>query len=343
MTRIAIVAAAAALALLRWVDPWLVESVRLKTFDYYQIARERVQTDDIVIVEVTNDDVERVGQWPWPRIDVAHAVLKLREAGAALVVLPMVFSEPDRQGGDQFLTDVLDGVVISQAPAKRSSRRLGVQRGVAVVGEDATRWLESYPGVVQPLEQHAAAAAGVGVLSATAEVDGVVRRMPMAVTVAGELYPTLSLEVTRVLAGDESYQIRVTEAGVESVRIPKYGKIPTDERGRVWIRYDREYSTVSLSEVGDLRDRIAILTVSADGVASLAPTPMGLRNVAEVQAAVASTLIEGSALSRPWYADSAEVALVALAGVAVAAVAPDRKSTRLNSSHVSESRMPSSA
>ena len=321
MYRLIVVGVVAALALLRWHDPWLVETARLKTFDYYQLSAERTKSDLFSIVEIDNDDVDRVGQWPWPRIEVAAAVERMYGAGAALVVLPMVFSEPDRQGGDAILADVLPGAVVAQAPSNRTSRRLGTQRGVAVVGGDATLWLEQYAGVVQPLEVHASAAAGVGVVAASPEIDGVVRRVPLAVAVAGELYPSLALETLRVMAGDVSYQARVTEAGIESFRVPKYGKIPTDSRGRVWIRYDREFDTSTYSEMRDLSGRVAILTVSAEGAATNAPTPYGLRNIAEVQASLLSTLTDGTALSRPDWADLAEVALVAAAGLAAAALA----------------------
>lgn len=58
MYRLIVVGVVAALALLRWHDPWLVETARLKTFDYYQLSAERTKSDLFSIVEIDNDDRE---------------------------------------------------------------------------------------------------------------------------------------------------------------------------------------------------------------------------------------------------------------------------------------------
>ena len=50
---------------LRFQDGWLIETARLKTFDYYQVSKQRTPSEQISIIEITDDDIENQGQWPW--------------------------------------------------------------------------------------------------------------------------------------------------------------------------------------------------------------------------------------------------------------------------------------
>ena len=83
------------------------------------------------------------------------------------------------------------------------------------------------------------------------EGDGVVRRMPLVVQIDGQLYPSLSMEILRVAAGDLSYQMKTGEGGIEALRIPKYKKILTDANGAVWIDFKWKTKTYSLNKLTD--------------------------------------------------------------------------------------------
>jgi adenylate cyclase len=54
----------------------------------------------LAIVEIDEKSIEQYGQWPWKRDAIADIVWRLREAGAGVIVLPILFSEADRLGGD---------------------------------------------------------------------------------------------------------------------------------------------------------------------------------------------------------------------------------------------------
>ena len=45
---------------LRLQDGWLVETARLKTFDFYQISKNQEKSDQISIVEITDDDIDNI-------------------------------------------------------------------------------------------------------------------------------------------------------------------------------------------------------------------------------------------------------------------------------------------
>ena len=112
----------------------LVETARLKGFDFLQQQDTQVVSQDIGIVTIDEAALEKFGQWPWKRDILADILWQLREAGAGIIVLPILFSEYDRLAGDQALLEALagNGVVIGQNGSFKADKN-GVPRGVATV------------------------------------------------------------------------------------------------------------------------------------------------------------------------------------------------------------------
>jgi len=79
-------------------QPTLVEVIKLRTFDYF------IETEDptgtIVLLNLTEEDIQSEGGWPFPRERLAEIHIDLLNAGAASVSWVAVFSEPDRFGGE---------------------------------------------------------------------------------------------------------------------------------------------------------------------------------------------------------------------------------------------------
>ena len=116
-------------------DPQVKEILRLKSFDILLQSETKEISKDIAIVAIDEKAIEKYGQWPWKRDVLANVILELREKGAGVIVLPMLFSEPDRLGGDLDLTNVLEyGIVISQIGTNQINKN-GVPRGVAKVND----------------------------------------------------------------------------------------------------------------------------------------------------------------------------------------------------------------
>ena len=84
-------------------DPQVKEILRLKGFDLLLQSEERTQSQDIGIVTIDEKSIEKYGQWPWKRDVLADLIIKLREQGAGIIVIPILFSEEDRLGGDDAL------------------------------------------------------------------------------------------------------------------------------------------------------------------------------------------------------------------------------------------------
>ena len=52
---------------IRALDPYPVEIIRLKGFDWLQQADTPVHVEDIVLVNIGERSLAEKGQWPWPR------------------------------------------------------------------------------------------------------------------------------------------------------------------------------------------------------------------------------------------------------------------------------------
>jgi adenylate cyclase len=130
----------------------------------------------------------------------------------------------------------------------------------------------------------------------------------MVVQSDGKLYPSISLETLRVASGDPSFQVKVTDGNIEAVRIPKFGKITTDQLGRIWVDWSakpREHSAIHLPK--NFEGGIVIVGLTAKGLNNPVASPIGAIYPHHLQAAVLETVISGTNISRPDYADGAEL------------------------------------
>jgi adenylate cyclase len=304
---------------IRIVDPSFVESVRLRYFD--TLITAKAPTDNnIVTVNIDEAALDKYGQWPLPRARYADIVRDLYQRGAGLVVLNVLMPEVDRTGGDSRLAQAMQQypVILSSVGADKN-KNTAQKFGLVVIGPyDAP--ILTYPGIianVPPLEK---SAVGVGTTNTLPEIDGVNRRMPLLTQVQDNtgtfIFPSLSMEILRVAAGDTTQQVKLNEYGVEKMRIPKFGPIATDSAGRVWIDWSQRNQSYSLADLPkDLAGAIVIVGPTAAGIANPLPTAIGAVWPHDVQAATVGTMFNNVVIQRPDWADGAEILALVLAGV----------------------------
>ena len=304
----------AALILLRIADPWPIETLRLKFFDSLFALDDPVPSETIAIYNIDENALADKGQWPWPRSYLADLNNELLNKGAAAVVYTALFPEEDRFGGDAAFAQSMAGLptFLSAVATTDTSRKDGWHIGVSTIGpvlENAPEYSGILPNV--PLLQ--SAAVGTGIVNSALEIDGLVRRVPMLVRVGDSLYPALGLDVLRGLAGDPSYQAKAGDAGIQAVRVPQFSTINTDHLGRVWLKWNTTFSN-------DVESKIVLVGVTAAGVSPMVSTPIGLMHPHRIQAALFETLMQGTSPTRPDWSLAAEIALILVIGVVVAAL-----------------------
>ena len=311
----AIITLFAVIGLRTW-DSQFIESVRLRYFDTLITSQPAVQ-NNIHTVDIDEATLEKYGQWPLPRDQYARIIQDLYSRNAGLVVFNVLMPNPDRAGQDAVLARTMKQhpVILPSVPSDRTQNQPRVP-GSAVIGAEWAESIVQYPGMIANVPVLENAAAGVGIVGTLPEIDGVNRRVPLVVTVDGGIYPALSLEVLRVAAGDSTVQVKLSEFGVEKMRVPQFGPVTTDSMGRVWIDWSQRSHSHSLVNLPkDFGGGIVIVGPTAAGIGNPVPTAMGAVFPHELQAAVAATMINQVVIQRPAYADTLEIMAVLLAGL----------------------------
>ncbi len=351
-----------ALIPLRLADPRPLQELRLRTFDFLQVLRPREQKiHPVAVVDIDEDSLKAIGQWPWPRTTVADLVTRITQAGALTIGFDVIFPEPDRMSpavaeqsfrgidaetrakldslpsNDEVLADAIkqSRVVVGEAgtanATPKSPAEAALQTGFAIRGPDPAPYLVTFPGVLRnvlPIEQ---AAAGRGLFSINPEHDGIIRRVPVIMEAQGALVPSLTMDMLRVVTHSGAILVRVNEAGVQSVAVPGL-EVPTDEHGQFWVHFNKHDPArfVSAKDVlqgnvapDRLRGKLVLIGTSAIGLLDLKTTPVeAAMPGVEVHAQILESVLTKSLLVNPNYAIGAELTAAVLFGLAIIVAAP---------------------
>ncbi len=290
------------LGILAWVysiNPPFLESIKLRYFDTLIVNQQPVE-NNIYTVNIDEPSLEAYGQWPWPRGDYGKLIEDLYARGAGLVVFNVLMSEEDRSGEDAIL-----GLTMQQLPVivtmlgAEDNKNEPVNPGATIVNSDFLNTIPSVPGIIANIPDIEFNAVGSGITNSWPEVDGVTRRIPLVVESGGTLYPNVTMEVLRVLAGDPSFQIKLNPLGVDKLRIPQFGVIQTSPTGEVWIDWSQRSKSVSAVDLpDDFAGGIVFVGPTAAGLTQPLATAAGSVFPHEVQAAMLGTVFNESNISR---------------------------------------------
>jgi adenylate cyclase len=348
-------------AALRIADPAPLEELRVRTFDSFQRIEPRVKTArPVTIVDIDEKSLAKLGQWPWPRTNIADMITNLTRLGAVVIAFDIVFAEPDRLNPDAAANTMryLDEATRSKlralpsndqifADAMRRSRVVVGETGLAEVtskfdetlpvtgfamlGEDPQPFLFDFPGLLRNVHVLEEAAAGRGLFTIKVERDGIVRRVPMMMRAQDATMPSLSFEILRVATGTPTIIIKSDRAGIKSVGVRGL-EIPTDRNGQLWVHFARHDPSiyVSAAEVIDgsvaqekIAGKLVLIGTSAVGLNDIKTTPVSsaIPGV-EIHAQVLEAALTKQLLSQPPYGPLLEFGAALLLGILVIAFAP---------------------
>jgi adenylate cyclase len=263
------------LALAKLLAPPLFERTGGLVFDAYQRLSPRPWKEaGVRIVDIDDESIRRLGQWPWPRTELAAMTRAIADAGAASIAFDIVPSEADRTaprflaareagaGAGPALLGALRALpdpdarfaeALASAPAvlgfflTQDGNRAEVRpkAGFAVAGSDPGASLVDYSGAILPLDLFQRAASGLGFVSIKGDADGIIRRVPLLARTKQGLVPSLAAEALRVAQGAGGMIVRSSDASGEldagapetvGVKIGEV-EVPVTERGEIWIHY----------------------------------------------------------------------------------------------------------
>ena len=289
----------ALLIALRISDPFLLESSRLSFFDYLQREQEPVTSEQIVLVDIDEKTLDKFGQYPFPRKIIADEVSILNHS---IVAFNILFSEPDRSGGDKYFSDVLFDMnaLVAIAPTHRTNTDFRPQKpGLAQFGElEVTQALPSVPGMLFARPEIMNSLVGYGTISSEKDVDGIVRRTALITNFENNFYPAFALDILRVAAGDISYQTKTDEYGVQFVRIPKFKVIDTDNQSNVNIAFWNEFKRYSFTQLEAVPENSIVIVGATFAGSTILSTPLGSMYPHDIQANLLKTMIDGITITR---------------------------------------------
>ena len=299
----------------RVLDPSFVESVRLRYFDQL-ITSQPAKEVPIHTVNVDEAALDKYGQWPFPRGHYAEIIKELYKREAGLVVFNVLMPESDRFKQDsQLAATIKEYPVVLPALGHTKGKNTDHGSPVQVVGQDPNGKVVEYPGLINSIDTISELAVGVGIVNTFPEIDGVVRRMPLVIAAGENIHPALSLETIRAAAQDK-IQVKIGDTGVEAVRVPKVGRISTDNLSRIWIDWAGKPKEHSLAELPkSFEGGIVILGLSAAGLANPVATAAGEVWPHYLQGAVIGTMMTQTNIQRSGDADLYEILVISAAGI----------------------------
>ena len=280
-----------------------LEILKLKTYDAFIQTPE--PSGNFVILNITEEDVEREGGYPFPRKRLADINMELLAKGAIGVGWAISFPQADRFGGDNDLARSLgyapsviamfeDGKGIY--PASPGTVVLGNSVG-GIISSGVKANHSSYDEVLQ------------GLAIAPTDVDQLVRRMPLLVkTPNNEWIPSFGTQIYKSLFGIKTYIIKTNENGIEEISIQGIPPIKTDILGRKWISWVNTPQT-DLQEM-EVNNKFVIVGVTANGVMPQIATPVGLVEPHKIQTALAESILIQNSPYIPDYALVVELSIV---------------------------------
>ena len=336
-------------------DP--VKTLRYKTWDYFQQIQPRANISDrVVVVNITESDLKKYGQWPWPRHILALLHANLTDSGAVLVNYNVLFAEPDRMGGKEylksfpmteevreqlgaFLTDTdsvfayaikeSKNVVLMMSVKSDKDQILPTTTPIIQKGE-VLPWLYEYNGIVPPLTQLTVGAKGLGVNVTSPEPDAVVRKMPVLIRVGEKIYPSMLLENIRLVNRSKRIKVIAKQHGIDEILVSKKAGIPVNHNAEMYINYadPEKYTQLSVEQVfstehaDKIKGRIVILGMDAAGLSVLKYTPHGLTTDQMITAQALDTTMTGDYLYRIPKADTYEIVFMGLLGLLLIILIP---------------------
>ena len=264
------------------------EILKLKTFD--ALVSPIPETENFVILDISEDDVREAGGWPFPRADLAQIHVDLLNAGAIGVAWVVAFSEPDRFGGDEVFAEALSyapsvlAAFETETGTTNPKTEGTVIMGPGAEGVRAQAITENVPVLASQALQ--------GIVSARTGADTLVRQMPALMRTEDGWVAALGTQILKAVTGTSTYQIKTTPEGIEAIRVRQLDPIPTDLDGQLWVSW-ADTKRTTLADM-DVAGRFVIVGVTAKGVLPQIATPAGLMYPHHVQAALAETMVSAS-------------------------------------------------
>ena len=302
-----------------------IESWRNKVFDFYQDIKPReippAAQKPVTIIDIDEQSLETIGQWPWARTVLSQMVENLMQMGAVLVAFDIVFAEPDRlnpenvavsmpglddetkgkllimKSNDRIFAEMLAKSRVVLGQAGRPSETEGikgppVKKSIGILKDNTFgeapepyEFIPRFPSLVRNISILERAAnhrfGGYGVFSVGEGTDGIVRSISGFFGHEGDYFPALSIEMLRIATGRQTVVVKTNAAGIQEIAIAKGLSVKTDSKGRIWPYYSRHDKAKYVSAVSVLDGTVDPAMIKGK-LTILGTSAVGLRDIRSI-------------------------------------------------------------
>ncbi|MEY4733146.1 MAG: hypothetical protein RLZZ464_1212 [Pseudomonadota bacterium] len=327
-------------------------------FDGYQKEFPRIpQSQPVTIVAVDEKSMQAFGQWPWPRYHLADLIQTIGKYQPAAVGLDIYMPELDQTSPAQVakalapehrtLAQALSGLpsnesvlvqALRETPSVLSAAGFDVSAyttsagmrtwPVQIEGSDRLPdFSRRFDHVLASLPQLQVAAKGQALVSVDLE-NGLVRHVPLVMSLADQAVPALALEMLRVATGSSSVNVLVNSQGVAAVNVADLS-VPTLPKGDIRLHFSKHATMasryVSAADVLQgkvdplmLSGKLVLIGLTGAGLNDMRTTAIGetVPGV-EIQAQIIESFFDNRILKRPYWFKWAETLALLLVGGAL--------------------------
>ncbi len=329
----------------------LLEEFNLKISDiYYKVRGEIKPSDNIIIVDIDEKSLGKLGQWPWSRDKMAKIIANLTDSGVGIIGLDIVFAEEDNSSPDKVLKrfavkfegvenydEILAKIFLSSPLVAgymfdfKEKIKRGIVPNIPVIiiqkGYGAKEFLPKAKGVVSNISVLQKNAYSSGFFNTIPDSDAVVRSVPLLVKYENGIYPSLSLEILRAVYGADKIVIDYSQNGISSVSLGDK-EIKTDRFARLRLKYygkSKLFRYISAYDIyngnfkkDEIEGRIVLIGTSAGGLLDLRATPFESTYAGvEIHATAIENILDSTYVSNPVWMEGAELSLLIVLSLAL--------------------------
>ncbi|NLW93751.1 MAG: sigma 54-interacting transcriptional regulator [Chlamydiae bacterium] len=320
--QIGLCVAAVSCALIPFKNP-LVEQLNLRLLDAkFRLRPASAPSDAIVLVAIDKESLAGVSRWPWPRETMARLVETISQCRPRAIGLDVLFAGGGASDSEALAAALRESnravlsifFYLDQHEARHQPQAAFESAVASLSGSRVNAVLQSGPPaevthVLQAygVEANAAplhdAARGVGFYNAMAALDGSIRQVPLLIQAQGGYYPSLALEVLRMLPGQGVLQLILDGPEAKEVLLGDY-RISCDSQALYFINYAdprRRFPLLSAARILDgtfdrkrIEGKIVLVGGTAPGAFESRVSPFNpMTSSIEIQATVVENILTG--------------------------------------------------
>jgi len=327
-------------------SPKILDSFNGTLRDYMFLFRGDVSpSNSVVIIDIDEKSLDKIGQWPWERDKVALLLQKLTNSKIGAIGMDIVFAEKDKSSPHNILKDynitnqyIKDNDKIFATTIANTPTILAYQFQIdaedylkqgdlnipAIVVEKNKQTNDEYilkaKGVILNIPSIQNNAYSSGFFNNIPDESGMIRSVPLIIKYKDQMYPSLDLELIRASLGINKIVINYIENGVESISIGDFF-IPTDRYGRLIVNFrggTKTFKYISAVDIlndnfktKDIEGKIALIGTTAAGLKDLRAIPFdNIYPGVEVHANVIDNILNEDFLTQPLYVETITLIMI---------------------------------